>query len=114
MLENKIKSFASDTLTYGLFNTIGRIFTFLLTPLYSNYLTPSENGVVAYLFSLLVFAQFVYALGMEASFFRFYNNNENQKYNDYEYNKKIFSASYYTIFVFGLISTIVLIIFSAP
>lgn len=122
MLADKIKSFASDTLTYGLFNTLGRLLTFLLTPLYSNYLTPAENGMLAYMFSLLVFAQFFYVFGMEASFFRFFNNNENnnnlQSAVDNEtqnnYNKKVFSASYFVIFFIGGICTILLIIFSAP
>jgi len=115
MIENKIKSFANDTLTYGLFNMLGRLFTFLLTPLYSNYLSPAENGVLAYMFSLLVFAQFVYALGMEASFFRFFNNNESNKIYDNDiYNSKVFSSAYFTILTFGFISTTLLIIFSVP
>jgi len=114
MIENKIKSFANDTITYGLFNMLGRLFTFLLTPLYSNYLSSAENGVLAYMFSLLVFAQFVYALGMEASFFRFFNNNDSKRYDNDIHNNKVFSSAYFTILTFGLISTTLLIIFSVP
>ena len=114
MIADKIKSFASDTFTYGLFNMLGRLFTFLLTPLYSNYLTAAENGVVAYMYSLLVFAQFMYVFGMESSFFRFFNHNENEIYESKIYQKKVFSLSYFTIIIIGGISTFLLILFSVP
>ena len=114
MLALNIKSFAKDTLTYGLFNMIGRFFTLLLTPLYSNYLTPSENGILAYLFSLIIFVQFIYSFGMEASFFRYFTNNETSVYDDDTYKKKVFTASYFTILLLGVFFTTLMIIFSVP
>jgi O-antigen/teichoic acid export membrane protein len=108
MFKDKIKSFASDTLSYGVFQMLGRLFTFLLTPLYSNYLSPTDNGVIAYMFSLLVVAQFVYIFGMEASFLRFFSQT------DEEYNKKVYSCAFLIILFLGLIITLLLIVFSVP
>lgn len=113
MLIDKIKSFASDTLTYGLFSMFGRFITFLLVPLYSNYLAPAENGVIAYMLSIIALVQLIYWFGMGAGFFRFSNHNENSTiYDTNTYNKKVFSVYYFTVLTISSISTILLIIFS--
>ncbi|MCL2040044.1 MAG: polysaccharide biosynthesis C-terminal domain-containing protein [Bacteroidetes bacterium] len=115
MLIDKIKSFANDTLTYGVFNMLGRFFTFLLTPLYSNYLTPAENGVMTYMLSLIVLVQIIYCFGMSAGFFRFFKHNEYSTiYDSSTYSKKIFSLYCFTVLTISSISTILLIIFSVP
>jgi O-antigen/teichoic acid export membrane protein len=106
MLQDKLKTFASDTLTYGVFQMLGRLFTFLLTPLYSNYLTPNQNGVMAYMFSLLVVVQFIYVFGMEAAYFRFYDKKDETQ------NKKVFSTAYLTIAGLGFIFTALMLAFS--
>ena len=72
MIRDKIKSLASDTLTYGVFQTLGRFLSFMLTPLYSNYLTKADNGIVAYLFAIIAIVVYIYSFGMEAAFFRFF------------------------------------------
>ena len=106
MLKEKIKSLASDTVTYGIFQTLGRFLTALLTPLYSNYLTPADNGVMAYVFSLLGLVQIIYAFGMEASFFRFYSQN------DEALNKKVYTNSFILMTVIALFFTVFLLSFS--
>lgn len=106
MFKDKIKTFASDTLTYGIFQTLSRFFTFLLTPLYSNYLTTQDNGIMAYIFSLIVFLQFTYAFGMEAAFFRFFSQDDEAK------NKKVFSTAYLFIALVSFFFTILILLFS--
>ena len=108
MLKDKIKILASDTLTYGIFQTFSRFFTFLLTPLYSNYLTTQDNGIMAYIFSLIIFLQFTYAFGMEAAFFRFFNKNDEAK------NKKVFSNAYIFIALVSSFFTLLILFFSEP
>jgi len=106
MLKDKIKTLASDTLTYGVFQILGRFLTALLTPLYSNYLSPTDNGTVAYLFSILIFAQFIYIFGMESAFFRFYSQNDDAK------NKKVFTTAFVLITSLGFLFTAIFLIFS--
>ncbi len=103
---NKIKTLASDTLIYGLFMIIGRFLTFLLTPLYTNYLTQQEVGEVNYIFSIIAFINIIYSFGMESTFFRFYS-----KYTILE-SKKVFTHTFFTIASIGLIISSAFIIFS--
>ncbi len=106
MIRDKIKSLASDTLTYGIFQTLGRFLSFLLTPLYSNYLSQDENGVVAYLFAIIALIVYIYSFGMEASFFRFF------KQGDEANNRKVFSVSFLTITLISFSCTLLIVLFS--
>ncbi|MEM4261240.1 MAG: oligosaccharide flippase family protein [Candidatus Woesearchaeota archaeon] len=92
---NKIKSLASDTLIYGLFMIIGRFLTFLLTPLYTNYLTQQEVGEVNYIFSMIAFINIIYSFGMEATFFRFYSKS------DFIQTKKVYTHTFLSIALVG-------------
>lgn len=87
---------------------LGRLFTFLLTPLYSNYLSPTDNGVLAYMFSLIVVAQFLYALGMEAAYFRFFDKDNETR------NKQVYTTALFVIVGAGVIFTLLIQIFAVP
>lgn len=82
---DKIKSLASDTMLYGFFQIIGRFLTFLLTPLYTNYLTKVELGETTYIYSIIAFLNILFSFGIESSFFRFYDKN------DIEQSKRVFT-----------------------
>jgi O-antigen/teichoic acid export membrane protein len=71
MLE-KILRLGKDTATYGLSTVVGRLFNFLVVPLYANTLLPAENGVIATVYAYIAFATVVYGIGMEQTFMRFY------------------------------------------
>ncbi|MBI5326314.1 MAG: oligosaccharide flippase family protein [Ignavibacteriae bacterium] len=103
-MKSRIKSLASDTLIYGVSTIVGRFLTFLLTPIYSNYLTGTEYGDVIYIFSIVAFINIVYSVGMDSAFFRFY------KKDDLDETKKVFTISYMSIaLVSGFISLIIII-----
>lgn len=105
MAQSRIGSLVSDTLIYGVFTIVGRFLTFLLNPIYTNYLSPSENGNLQNLFAIFAFIMIIYSLGMESAFFRFY------KKDDLEYSRKVFSHPFLFIaFMAGIISIIVFII----
>ena len=53
--------------------------SFLLTPLYTEYLPPEEYGEVAIVFAWIVFFNVVLAYGMETSFFRFFHKAEHRQ-----------------------------------
>lgn len=99
-MKDKIKLLASDTLIYGISGILGRFLSFLLTPIYSNYLSVTENGELITIFSLIAFLNIIYSFGMESAFFRFYKSN------DLAHNKKVFSNAFLLIvsisFIFSL------------
>ena len=74
------KNLFKQTLIYGLATVFPRIISFILNPLFVYYLKDkAEMGQVSIIFSYLVFFNVVLAYGMETSFFRFYNLEENKK-----------------------------------
>lgn len=57
---------------------VPRIFSFLLTPLYTEVLPEKEYGEVSIVFAWMAFFNVVLAYGMETAFFRFYNSDNKQ------------------------------------
>ena len=55
------------------------MFSFLLVPLYTKLLPKAEYGQVTVIFSYMIFFNVILAYGMETSFFRFYNKEDNKK-----------------------------------
>jgi O-antigen/teichoic acid export membrane protein len=101
-MASKIKQLLSDTIVYGLMQILGRFLTFLLTPLYTNYLTKTDNSDIAYVWSILAFLNILYSFGMENAFFRFH------KKEDKEYSKMVFSNSYLIMAFVSIFSTILI------
>jgi O-antigen/teichoic acid export membrane protein len=67
----RLRRLAADTLVYGVTTAVVRFLTFLLTPLYTNVLTPAQLGEVSYLYALLAFVNIVVVLGWESAYMRF-------------------------------------------
>jgi O-antigen/teichoic acid export membrane protein len=105
-MKSRIKSLASDTLIYGVSTIVGRFLTFLLTPIYSNYLNGAEYGDAIYIFSFVAFVNIIYSFGMDTAYMRFFDKNDN------EYSKKVFTMAYLTIAVISGFITIIVIIFA--
>ncbi len=85
------KNLFKQTLIYGLATVLPRIISFILNPLFVYYLKDkSEMGEVSIIFSYLVFFNVILSYGMETSFFRFYNSEENKK--------RVISTSTVTLF----------------
>ncbi len=57
---------------YGLGHTLTRALSFLLLPLYTNYLTQEQFGIAGLLFSYLSIMTIVYGFGIDAAFLRYY------------------------------------------
>lgn len=103
---NKIKQLGKDTLIYGTSTVIGRLLNFILVPIYTNYLLPSEYGVTAYIFSLIAFLNVIYNYGMETAFFRY---TTELNYGD---TKQNFSTPFISIFFSSLLFSSVLILYT--
>lgn len=72
------KNLFKQTAIYGLATVVPRIFSFLLTPLYTEVLPEKEYGEVSIVFAWMAFFNVVLAYGMETAFFRFYNSDNKQ------------------------------------
>lgn len=70
------KKLFQQTAIYGIATVVPRIFSFLLTPLYTNVLPEKEYGEVSIVFAWMAFFNVVLAYGMETAFFRFYNSDD--------------------------------------
>jgi O-antigen/teichoic acid export membrane protein len=75
----QIRRLGAETAVYGIGTVAGRFLNFLLVPFYTNVLVPAEYGVVAYLYSLIAFANVIYWYGMEAAYFKFATSGEGGK-----------------------------------
>lgn len=67
----ELKRLGRETLVYGLSTVVGRLLNFLLLPLYTHTLSPSDYGVVATVFSYIAICNVLYSHGMDFAFMRF-------------------------------------------
>ncbi len=102
----RIKSLASDTMIYGVFTVVGRFLTFMLTPIYSNYLSRVTVGDISFFFSIIAFINIIYAFGMETAFFRFFAKEDDDK------TKKVFTAAYMMILLISAIFSSIIYLFA--
>lgn len=98
-MQSKIRALASDTLVYGISTVAGRFLTFLLTPLYTNYLTAGEIGDVTAIYAMIAFVNIAYSLGLEPAFMRFWEKDNAER------SHEVFSAAFLGVTVLGIVVT---------
>ena len=103
-MQSKIRALASDTLVYGVSTVVGRFLTFLLTPLYTNYLTAGEIGDVTAIFAMIAFVNIAYSLGLEPAFMRFWEREDEQR------SQQVFSAAFLGVAALGVVVTVLTIL----
>lgn len=86
-----IKRLAGQTAIYGIPGVLGRILTYLLTPLYTYLFLPPEYGTISVFYAYTSFLMVIMTYGMETTYFRF-----NQKEADKE---KVFSTAMLSLIV---------------
>ncbi len=107
-MQSKIRALASDTLVYGVSTVIGRFLTFLLTPLYTNFLTASEIGEVTAIYAAIAFVGIVYSLGLEPAFMRFWDKEDSAQ------SERVFSTAFIGVACFAFIFTMGVVLFASP
>lgn len=105
-MASKLKSLASDSAIYGSFQIVGRFLTFMLTPLYTNYLVQGEVGDISYIYGLIAIVNIMYSLGLESSFFRFYDVEDKEK------GKTVFTHAFFLILLISGLSSGLMILFA--
>ncbi len=66
----ELRGLAKETAIYGLSTVLGRMLSFLLTPLFTHLLMPAESGVVQTVYACVGFLAVVYALGLDVAYLR--------------------------------------------
>lgn len=97
-----MKTLAKDTAIYGLSSIVGRFLNYLLVPLYTYTLKScADYGIVSDLYSQTALALVILTFGMETTFFRFANKEED--------SERVFSTT--LLMVGGVAALFLLIIF---
>lgn len=66
----ELRGLAKETAIYGLSTVLGRMLSFLLTPLFTHLLIPAESGVVQTVYACVGFLAVVYAMGLDVAYLR--------------------------------------------
>ena len=74
-----LKKLAGQTAIYGLSSILGRSINFLLIIVYTGYLSKADLGAFTGIYALIGFLNIVFTYGMETSYFRFTQTEEQQK-----------------------------------
>ncbi len=74
-----IRQLANQTIWYGLSNIVGRFINYLLTPILTFIYASADYGDISILFATAAFLNIVFTYGMETSYFRFAQKEEQQK-----------------------------------
>lgn len=85
---NPLKRLAGQTAIYGLSSIIGRLLNYLLVPLYTRVLIPSEYGIYTEMFAWVSIIWVFLTYGMETTFFRF---SESEKDGERVYSTSLLS-----------------------
>ncbi|MBD2723371.1 oligosaccharide flippase family protein [Hymenobacter armeniacus] len=67
------KRLASQTAVYGVSSIVGRVLSYLLTPVYTAAFAAAEFGVVTGVYAYVSFLNVLFTYGMETTYFRFAN-----------------------------------------
>lgn len=103
---NSIKALAGQTAIYGLSSIIGRLFNYLLVPMYTRIFTTDQYGVVTEMYAYVAFLIVILTYGMETAFFRFSSKTENKI--------EIYSSTLLSILVTSAIFITLTSLFSVP
>lgn len=74
-----IRQLANQTIWYGLSNIVGRFINYLLTPILTFIYASADYGDISILFATAAFLNIIFTYGMETSYFRFTQKEEQQK-----------------------------------
>ncbi len=66
----ELRGLARESAVYGLSTVLGRLLSFLLTPLYSHLLEPADNGAMQSVYAYIAFLTVVYGLGLDTAYLR--------------------------------------------
>ena len=92
-----MKALAKDTAVYGLSSIIGRFLNYLLVPLYTAKLSAASGGygIITEVYSYVALLLVLLTFGMETTFFRFVNKEEEEP-------MRVYSTTLLTVGLVGI------------
>ena len=104
-----IKTLAKDTAIYGLSSIVGRFLNYLLVPLYTHVISAASGGygIVTNLYAYTALILVILTFGMETTFFRFANKED-------EDANTVFSTSLALVSALSLIFLGAVVLFATP
>jgi len=101
-----IKKLAGQTAWYGISSIFARLLNYLLTPYLTAYLATADYGEMSMLYAAIPFMNVLFTYGMETTFFRFSNKDENEKH--------VFNTGSLSMLFSTLLFTALIILFRDP
>ncbi len=99
-----LKKLAGQTAVYGISSILGRVFNYLLTPLYTYSFVQEKYGEVSEMYAYVAFFIVFLTFGMETAFFKFSSTEDNKsKVYNTAFTSVIFTSV--TFILFGLLFT---------
>ncbi len=109
MLRNKIKDIAKDSSIFGLSKVLGQAVSFFLIPLYTNYLTPEDYGILSILGLASVSFGIFMTFGIDSATYRYVGMSKDEVVQ----KKYVTNAQILTI-ISILFFLLILILFANP
>ena len=105
-----LKSLLKDTAIYGLSSIVGRFFNYLLVPLFTyTFKSCGDYGLYSYLYAQTALLFALLTFGMETTFFRFINKEE-----DGREKMKVYSTALMMVGSVGLVFVAIVLAFLGP
>ena len=103
----ELRGLARETAVYGLSTVLGRMLSFLLTPLYSHLLEPTENGAMQALYAYIAFLTVIYGLGLDTAYLRLGRR-------DGKADERAFGAAFLAVVGMAIGASVILTLAAAP
>lgn len=103
----ELRGLARETAVYGLSTVLGRMLSFLLTPLYSHLLEPTDNGAMQALYAYIAFLTVIYGLGLDTAYLRLGRR-------DGKADESAFGAAWLTVVGTALAASVLISLAAAP
>ena len=103
----ELRGLARETAVYGLSTVLGRMLSFLLTPLYSHLLEPTDNGAMQALYAYIAFLTVIYGLGLDTAYLRLGRR-------DGKADESAFGAAWLTVVATALAASTLIALAAAP
>ena len=107
-LKKLLKELVSESIIYGFVGVISRFISFFTVPIFTNFLTPANYGVLNVVNSMIALVGLIVFLGLDVAYARWFYDSKNENDNKISFNSSIFFP-----IVVGLVSGLLIILFSS-
>lgn len=100
-MKNEIVSIGKHSLIYGLGMILSKTASFIMLPIYTQYLSPSDYGIAELLSTTVDIISMIVGVGIAATLFKFYSH-----YEDHAEKKEVISTALILLCVIAMVTSI--------